>query len=145
MKIELVKELMAEFEKSDVYKMKLQTEELTLELEKTPVAVAAMPVVAPAPVAPTPVETTAVETTTSLSGTPIKSPIVGIFYPASSPTAKPYVEVGMKVTKGQTVCIIEAMKVMNEIKAPIDGIITAILVENEETVEYDQPIMMIEA
>ena len=78
------------------------------------------------------------------TGTPVKSPIVGVFYSASSPESDPYVTVGKTVKKGDIVCIIEAMKVMNEIKAPCDGTVTSILVENEALVEYDQALMVIE-
>ena len=76
--------------------------------------------------------------------TPVKSPIVGVFYGASSPESDPYVTVGKTVKKGDIICIIEAMKVMNEIKAPCDGTVTSILVENEALVEYDQALMVIE-
>lgn len=78
------------------------------------------------------------------TGTAVKSPIVGVFYSASSPESEPYVTVGKNVKKGDIVCIIEAMKVMNEIKAPCDGTVTSILVENEALVEYDQALMVIE-
>ena len=78
------------------------------------------------------------------TGTPVKSPIVGVFYGASSPESDPYVTVGKTVKKGDIICIIEAMKVMNEIKAPCDGTVTSILVENEALVEYDQALMVIE-
>ena len=78
------------------------------------------------------------------TGTPVKSPIVGVFYGASSPESDPYVTVGKTVKKGDIMCIIEAMKGMNEIKAPCDGTVTSILVENEALVEYDQALMVIE-
>ena len=77
-------------------------------------------------------------------GKAITSPMVGTFYAASSPEAAPFVEVGSTVNVGDVVCIIEAMKVMNEIKAPCDGTVTSILVENEALVEYDQALMVIE-
>ena len=77
-------------------------------------------------------------------GKAITSPMVGTFYAASSPEAAPFVEVGSTVNVGDFVCIIEAMKVMNEIKAPCDGTVTSILVENEALVEYDQALMVIE-
>lgn len=73
----------------------------------------------------------------------VKSPLVGTFYAASSPKEPTYVKVGDSVQKGQTLCIIEAMKVMNEIKSPVSGIVQSILVVNEEVVEYDQPLMVI--
>lgn len=74
----------------------------------------------------------------------IKSPIVGVVYLQAQPDVDPYVALGEEVTKGQTVCIIEAMKLMNEIVAPFDGIIKEILVENDSVVEFDQPLFKIE-
>lgn len=73
----------------------------------------------------------------------VNSPLIGTFYTASSPKEPMFVKVGDSVQKGQTLCIIEAMKVMNEIKSPVSGIVQSILVVNEEVVEYDQPIMVI--
>ncbi|MGE5452704.1 MAG: acetyl-CoA carboxylase biotin carboxyl carrier protein [Acidobacteriota bacterium] len=113
-----------------------------------PVAVA-MPVmqaaagvapVAAAPVAAAPVEAAPAEET----GHVCKSPMVGTFYRASSPGAKAFAEVGDQVKAGQPVCIIEAMKIMNEIEADQDGTITKILVENGQPVEYGQPLFIIE-
>jgi len=73
----------------------------------------------------------------------MKSPMVGSFYRASSPGAAPLAEVGMAVKKGDTLCIIEAMKLMNEIEADADGVIKAVLVENGQAVEFDQPLFVI--
>ncbi|WP_427339331.1 acetyl-CoA carboxylase biotin carboxyl carrier protein [Caloranaerobacter sp. DY30410] len=73
----------------------------------------------------------------------VKSPIVGTFYTSPSPGAEPFVKVGDKVNEGQTLCIIEAMKIMNEITSEVSGEIVEILVENEEVVEYGQPLMKI--
>jgi acetyl-CoA carboxylase biotin carboxyl carrier protein len=73
----------------------------------------------------------------------MKSPMVGSFYRSASPGAAPLVEVGMAVKKGDTLCIIEAMKLMNEIEADVDGVIKAVLVENGEAVEFDQPLFII--
>ncbi len=75
----------------------------------------------------------------------VKAPIVGTFYRASTPDAEPYVEVGDKVSKGDVLCIIEAMKLMNEIESEATGVVKAILVENAQPVEYDQPLFVIEA
>jgi acetyl-CoA carboxylase biotin carboxyl carrier protein len=74
----------------------------------------------------------------------IRSPMVGTFYRAPSPEAPPYVEVGSRVSKGQTLCILEAMKLMNELEAEHAGVIREILVENSEPVEYGQPLFRIE-
>jgi len=73
----------------------------------------------------------------------LKSPMVGTFYRASAPGAKPFVELGSAVKAGDTVCIIEAMKLLNEIEADRDGVIKSILVENGEPVEYGQPLFVI--
>ncbi|MED9970841.1 MAG: acetyl-CoA carboxylase biotin carboxyl carrier protein [Ruminococcus sp.] len=77
------------------------------------------------------------------SGRVIKAPIVGVFYVAPSPESDPYVTVGKKVKKGDVVCIIEAMKCMNEIQAEEDGEITAVLANNSDLVEYGQPLFSI--
>lgn len=74
----------------------------------------------------------------------ITSPMVGTFYRSPSPEAPPYVEVGSQVRKGQTLCILEAMKLMNELEAEIDGTIREILVENTDPVEFGQPLFLIE-
>ncbi len=78
------------------------------------------------------------------SGHTVKSPMVGTFYRASSPGAKAFVEVGQQVKAGETVCIIEAMKILNEIEADKAGTITKILCENGQAVEYGQPLFIIE-
>lgn len=73
----------------------------------------------------------------------VTSPIVGTFYASSGPDAEPFVNVGSKVKKGDTLCIIEAMKLMNEIECEVDGTVTEILVQNEDMVEYGQPLFRI--
>ncbi len=98
-------------------------------------ALAAPPV--PAPAAPA-------EAPAGPAGHLVKSPMVGTFYRAPSPEAKPFVEVGDAVKAGQTVCIIEAMKLMNEIECDQDGVLKAILVENGQPVEYGEPLFVIE-
>jgi len=98
---------------------------------------------AAAPVAAAPAAALAPAAPTALEGHIIKSPMVGTFYRAGSPGAKPFVEVGDTVKVGQTICVIEAMKLMNEIEADKDGIVKAIMVENAQPVEYGEPLMMI--
>jgi acetyl-CoA carboxylase biotin carboxyl carrier protein len=93
---------------------------------------AAQPVRAAAPVAD------------ELKGFVVKSPMVGTFYRAASPGAPPFVEVGQKVSEGDTLCIIEAMKILNEIEAEKSGTITQVLGENGQAVEYGQPLFVIE-
>ena len=77
-------------------------------------------------------------------GNVVKSPLVGTFYAAPSEDAQPFVKVGDTVKKGQTLAIVEAMKLMNEIESEFDGVVTEILVENEDTVEYGQPLFRIQ-
>jgi acetyl-CoA carboxylase biotin carboxyl carrier protein len=115
-----------------------------------PVAVAA-PAMAAAPAASTPavalpaapVAAAAVEAPVA-SGHVVKSPMVGTFYTASSPEAKPFVQVGSVVKEGETICIIEAMKILNEIEADKSGTVSRVLVDNGQAVEYGQPLFMIE-
>ncbi|NMG36173.1 acetyl-CoA carboxylase biotin carboxyl carrier protein, partial [Azoarcus sp. TTM-91] len=77
------------------------------------------------------------------SGHVVKSPMVGTFYRSSAPGAKPFVDVGQSVSEGEALCIIEAMKLMNEIESDASGTIKAILVENGQPVEYGQPLFVI--
>lgn len=99
----------------------------------TPAAVAVQPGAAPAP-----------EPAEALSGFVVKSPMVGTFYRSASPGAGPFVELGQKVNEGDVLCIIEAMKILNEIEAEKAGTITRILGENGQAVEYGQPLFVIE-
>lgn len=85
-----------------------------------------------------------VETPAEAEGHAVKSPMVGTFYRSSAPGAKAFVEVGQTVKTGETICIIEAMKLLNEIEADHDGVIKAILVENGQPVEYGQPLFVID-
>lgn len=80
----------------------------------------------------------------TVSGHVVKSPMVGTFYRASSPGAKPFVELGQSVSVGDTLCIIEAMKILNQIESDKSGRIKQILAENAQPVEYDQPLFIIE-
>jgi len=73
----------------------------------------------------------------------VKAPMVGTFYRSPSPDAKPFVEVGQTIKEGQTICIIEAMKLMNEIEADASGVVKAVLVENGQPVEYGQPLFIL--
>jgi acetyl-CoA carboxylase biotin carboxyl carrier protein len=100
-------------------------------------AAAAAPAVAAAP-APAP------EAEAAPAGHNVKSPMVGTFYRSASPGAKPFAEVGSQVKEGETICIIEAMKILNEIEADKSGTVTRILCENGQAVEYGQPLFVIE-
>lgn len=85
----------------------------------------------------------ATEVPAAPEGHVVKAPMVGTFYRAASPGAKPFVEVGDAVKKGQPICIIEAMKLMNEIEADSDGVVKEVLVENGQPVEYGEPLFVI--
>ena len=109
------------------------------------VAAAPAVVAAPAPVAAVGTPAPAAPTeTVEPKGHIVKSPMVGTFYRASSPGAKSFVELGQTVKEGQPICIVEAMKILNEIEADKSGVITQILAENGQAVEYGQPLFVIE-
>ncbi len=126
-----LKQIIEIFEDSQISKLDLQDGDLKLVLEKE---ITAMPVKQ---------EVKKEEKVKNIEGYVLKSPLVGTFYQSSEAGGQPFVNVGDKVIKGDILCIIEAMKVMNEIKSDRDGIIRSILVKNEDTVEYDQPLMVI--
>ena len=129
-------ELMARFDQSGITTFKLNTKDFTLELGKGGgAAVAAAPAAAPAPAAAAPAPAAQPE------GPCITAPLVGTFYAASAPDAQPFVKVGDKVKKGQTVCLMEAMKMMNEVHAPCDCTIEAILQEDGALVSFGDPLM----
>jgi acetyl-CoA carboxylase biotin carboxyl carrier protein len=104
--------------------------------------VTAAPVAASAPAASA--AAPAADAVAPSSAKMIKSPMVGTFYRASAPGAKPFVEVGDSVKSGQPVCIVEAMKILNEIEAELDGVVKRVLVENGQPVEYGQPLFELE-
>ena len=130
----------------------LEDGEQAITLRKEVVMTSAPQVVAAAPVsatAPAVVQTStssapAVEATPAKKGTPITSPMVGTFYKAPSPDAEPFVTVGATVSSGDVVCIIEAMKMMNEIEAEVSGKIVEICVEDGQPVEFGQVLMYVE-
>ena len=151
MKLDEIKELARIFGKSKLDKMKIKMKDFELEMEKggeapAPAAVATpaatpAPVAAPAPATPTSAETAA---ETPVKGDIISSPMVGTFYASPSPDSPPFVTIGDKVKKGQTLCILEAMKIMNELDAEFDCKIVDILVADGEAVEYDKPLFVVE-
>lgn len=104
----------------------------------------AAPVQAAAPVAAATAAAEAPAAPAAVAGHQVKSPMVGTFYRASSPGAKSFVEVGSQVKEGETLCIIEAMKILNEIEADKSGTVTRILADNGQAVEYGQPLFVIE-
>lgn len=106
-----------------------------------PIQAAAAPVAAPVTAPAAAAEPAAAP---EPAGHTVRSPMVGTFYRSSSPGSKAFVEVGQQVNVGDTLCIVEAMKMMNQIEADKAGVVTQILVENQEPVEFDQPMFVIE-
>ena len=135
MDTEKIKSIMQMFEESQTSKMDLTDGDLHITLEKD--------VEVKQVVAPVAGQSVQEEKTEEKTGTPIKSPIVGTYYQSSGAGKEPYVKVGDTIQEGDTICIIEAMKVMNEIKATVSGKVLSIEVQDGETVEYDQTLMMI--
>ena len=140
-----LKELIELFSKSDIGKLELDQDGFNLKLNKPRAKVIAAPVAETYPaaaVAAVPqAEVEAAEPDTGC--TYVTSPIVGTFYRSPNPKADSFVEVGDRVTKGQTLCIVEAMKLMNEIQAEISGVVAEILVDNGEGVEFGQNLIAI--
>ena len=126
--------------------VELEDEGRRVRLRKGYDAHAAMPAQILAPIAPVPAPAAGAAPAAAAPasrGTEIRSPMVGTFYRSASPEAAAFVEVGDILRKDQVVCIIEAMKVMNEIKSEVEGEVLAVLAQNAEAVEYDQPLFLV--
>jgi len=154
MNLEEIKELIRVFGRSKLAKLKLKDGEFEVSMSKegSEVVYATAPQVA-APVATSSNESVAVNETKALNEAPtvaevsgeiIKSPMVGTFYASPSPDSPPFVTVGDTVRKGQTLCILEAMKIMNELEAEYDCKILEVLVQDGEPIEYDTPLFRVE-
>ena len=114
-----------------------------VSMSAAPAAVVAVPAAAAPAAAAVAAPAAAAEPPEGQEGHVVKAPMVGTFYRSPSPDAKPFVEVGQAVKEGDTICIIEAMKLMNEIEADASGTVKAILVENGQPVEYGQPLFIL--
>lgn len=140
-------ELMRHAAEQGLSKVTVTEGNFSITVENTPVEAAAPIAAVPAAPAAAPAaaqENAAQPEEESYSGTVVSAPLVGTFYAANAPEEPPIVSVGDTVTKGQTLCIIEAMKTMNTIESPCDGKVQKILVTNGELVEYHQPLIVIE-
>lgn len=144
-------ELMDALKTRGLGEVELEMDDVKIKIKSAPpapvVPVAAAPVAAAPAAAPAAAGETApaAETADDLpAGTPVKSPLVGTFYSSPAPDAPPFVLVGQKVKEGDTLFIIEAMKTMNEIKAPCDGTVVRILAQPGDMVEYNQTVVIIE-
>ncbi|MDP2178010.1 acetyl-CoA carboxylase biotin carboxyl carrier protein [Methylicorpusculum sp.] len=152
MDIRKIKKLIEIIEESDIAEIEISEGEESVRISRYSSAPVAY---APAPQAPTAINlapaaataaapTPAAAVENKASGHVVKSPMVGTFYRTASPGSKAFVEIGHAVKVGDTLCIIEAMKILNQIEADKSGTITQILVENGQPVEYDQPLFVIE-
>ena len=161
MKTSEIRDLIEFISTTGLNEVNIETKELKLHIKRKPdqkvvksaaSVVAAHPVApvhtpAPqvsAPAAPSPKPAPAPEASSSKNTVEIKSPMIGTFYRSSNPESPPFVSVGDKVSKGQTLCIIEAMKLFNEIESEYSGTIVKALVENASPVEYDQVLFVVE-
>ena len=155
MDIRKIKKLIELVEESGITELEVQEEEGTVRISRAAPAIApaavqyaAAPVVAPTPTAapaqaPT-AATPAPAASDELSGHLVRSPMVGTFYRSPSPEAKAFVEVGQSVKAGDALCIVEAMKMMNRIEADKAGVVKAILINDGDAVEFDEPLIVIE-
>ncbi len=140
-----IKEVIELFSKSNVDRLDLEIEGLNLKMSKKKPQVVSSPsevLVESAPVRPVSESAPAEDLTEAVY---VRSPIVGTFYVAPNPNSDPFVQVGDTIKAGQTLCIVEAMKLMNEIQADHSGVIAEILVENGQGVEYDQPLFRLKS
>ncbi|OIN03276.1 acetyl-CoA carboxylase, biotin carboxyl carrier protein [Idiomarina sp. MD25a] len=151
MDIRKIKKLIELVEESGISELEITEGEESVRINRyspqpaqAPIQYSAAPQqAAPAPAAPQSSDSASAESE-EISGHIVRSPMVGTFYEAPSPDASPFVTVGSRVNAGDTLCIVEAMKMMNQIEADKSGVIKQILVENEEPVEFDQPLFVIE-
>ncbi|HDL6642017.1 TPA: acetyl-CoA carboxylase biotin carboxyl carrier protein [Yersinia enterocolitica] len=144
MDIRKIKKLIELVEESGISELEISEGEESVRISRAPAApnypMMQQPALAAA-VAPAPAEAAA---PAAISGHIVRSPMVGTFYRTPSPDAKAFIEVGQKVSVGDTLCIVEAMKMMNQIEADKSGTVKAILVENGQPVEFDEPLVVIE-
>ena len=149
MDTEFIRKLAKLLEETNLGEIEMAEGDRRIRVARPKVVAATMAAAAPAPLAqashPTAIPAaTPAGTDASKHPGAVKSPMVGTFYRASSPGAKAFVDVGSQVKEGDTICIIEAMKILNEIEADQSGTITQILAENGQAVEYGQPLFVIE-
>lgn len=159
MKTKEIRDLIDFISQSGLNEVKIETEELKLSIKRDPevktqvvesnvVAAPAIPVSAPAPSAPAPsAPTDSAPASASASDdnyVAIKSPMIGTFYRSANPESPAFINVGDKVEVGQTVCIIEAMKLFNEIESEVSGTVVKVIAENASPVEYDQVLFLVD-
>ena len=151
MDIRKVKKLIELLDESGIAEIEINEGEESVRISRyapnapmaAPVQQYGAPIAAPAAPA-APAEAESIPSTPAISGHTVNSPMVGTFYTASAPGSPDFVKIGDNVNQGDTICIIEAMKILNQIEADKSGIVTAILVENAQPVEFGQPLIVIE-
>ena len=143
MDIRKVKKLIELVEESNVSEIEIREGEESVRVTRHSYSAQRGDQAAPYVSSQTEVKEVVIPPTTENEGNTVKSPMVGTFYSATSPEALPFVQIGQSVKAGDTLCIIEAMKIMNPIEAEIEGTVKAILVENGLPVEFDQPLFLI--
>lgn len=143
MNTENIKEIIKVFEESKLAKMELEVDDMKIKMEKPQGQSISHEISIPSVHVETPPPPPIEEVQEVESGYWVKAPIVGTFYITRAVGSAPFVEIGQHVKKGDVLCIIEAMKVMNEIHSPVDGVIQEILVTNESMVEFDQEMIRI--
>lgn len=146
MDVRKIKTLIELINSSDIAEIEIKEGEESVRISRNssvpaPVYTAAPTATAPAQAAPVAAEPASAP---AVAGETIESPMVGTFYRASSPTSKAFVEIGQKVSVGDTLCIIEAMKMLNQIESDKSGTITQVLVENGQPIEFGQPLFVVE-
>lgn len=150
MDIRKIKKLIELLEESGIAELEIKEgeESVRISRQSNMQSFAAAPAMMPAPIAQAPAVAAAAEpaasTETEVTGHRIKSPMVGTYYSSPSPSAPPFVKAGQKVNIGDTLCIIEAMKMMNQIEADKSGTIRQVLLENGQPVEFDQDLFVID-
>ena len=147
MDIRKIKKLIELVEESGINELEISEGEESVRISRGGVAVAAAPVIQAAPLAAATAAAPAAVAEASapvISGHVVRSPMVGTYYASASPDAPAFAEVGQHVNAGDTLCIVEAMKMMNQIEADKSGIIKEILAQNEDAIEFDQPLFIIE-
>ncbi|EME5081672.1 acetyl-CoA carboxylase biotin carboxyl carrier protein [Klebsiella aerogenes] len=153
MDIRKIKKLIELVEESGISELEISEGEESVRISRAAPAASypvmqqayAAPIAQPqAPAAAVPAAAPAAEAKAEISGHIVRSPMVGTFYRTPSPDAKAFVEVGQKVNVGDTLCIVEAMKMMNQIEADKAGVVKAILIESGQPVEFDEPLVVIE-
>jgi len=147
MDIRKVKKLIELIEESDIAEIEIHEGEESVRINRyssnQPVAVAMSPAAAPVN-APAPAQAAVATPAEEASGHIVKSPMVGTFYSSPAPTSPAFVTIGQTVQKGDTLCIIEAMKILNQIESDVSGVVKSILSDNGQAVEFDQPLFIIE-